>query len=129
LIAATVADELLSSETRPAIQFFVSVWFLRSLTWSTPPPALARDACARRALGRCEAAVTDGVAADLPSLEQQQDGVAAVRGVATGAGAGRRWQHPAAARRAAAGVPTVPPLAGPIRHTGDQRPERRAVAG
>ena len=32
LIAATVADELLSSETRPTIQFFVSVWFLRSLT-------------------------------------------------------------------------------------------------
>jgi hypothetical protein len=27
LIAATVADELLSSETRPTIQFFVSVWF------------------------------------------------------------------------------------------------------
>ena len=27
LIAATVADELLSSETRPTIQFFLYVWF------------------------------------------------------------------------------------------------------
>ena len=41
LIAATVADELLSSETRPTIQFFVSVWFFDPSRDQPLPPRAA----------------------------------------------------------------------------------------